>query len=399
MSAHQVVVIGSSFAGNLITANLLKDIIPSTPAKTFKVVQIAPTDEFYFKIGAPRTLINPQSLPLEKSLVSVLPHFEKYGAEKYQFIKAFVKSIEPASKTLKLSTGADVKYDSLIIASGTIFNNNLWSTARGSEPLRAELAELHKKLPESKTIVIGGGGPAGIETAGELGDLYGSKKDITLYSGAKQLLNALGNKNMGTDAESRLVKQGIKVVHGIQITSQRSEDGKDVIELSNGETKTVDIYIGAVGDKPSTDFVPAEWLNEKKFVKADGKTMRVEGAPGVYAYGSAASYSNGSIMDVFMAKKAFIETLKNDLAGKGKLQSSPRLNVVGTFANLMSTEPASRTNNVYKKVQSDMQFVPIGSTQGVGIAFGWKIPSFMVRMAKAKDFMIGQFPKYLEGTA
>jgi hypothetical protein len=46
-----------------------------------------------------------------------------------------------------------------------------------------------------------------------------------------------------------------------------------------------------------------------------------------------------------------------------------------------------------------MQFVPIGSQGGVGIAFGWKLPSFMVKMAKAKDFMIGQAAKTIEGTA
>lgn len=45
-----------------------------------------------------------------------------------------------------------------------------------------------------------------------------------------------------------------------------------------------------------------------------------------------------------------------------------------------------------------MQFVPIGHTQGVGIAFGWKLPSFMVKMAKSKDFMIGNMAKVLGGT-
>lgn len=46
-----------------------------------------------------------------------------------------------------------------------------------------------------------------------------------------------------------------------------------------------------------------------------------------------------------------------------------------------------------------MQFVPIGSQQGVGIAFGYKLPSFLVKMAKAKDFMIGQAVKTVDGTA
>ena len=65
----------------------------------------------------------------------------------------------------------------------------------------------------------------------------------------------------------------------------------------------------------------------------------------------------------------------------------------------MVAEPGPRTKNVYKKITSDMQFVPIGSQQGVGIAFGWKLPSFAVKMAKSKDFMIGNAVKYIEGTA
>jgi apoptosis-inducing factor 2 len=45
-----------------------------------------------------------------------------------------------------------------------------------------------------------------------------------------------------------------------------------------------------------------------------------------------------------------------------------------------------------------MQFVPIGASQGVGIAFGWKLPSFAVKFAKSKDFMIGNLDKVLAGT-
>ena len=46
-----------------------------------------------------------------------------------------------------------------------------------------------------------------------------------------------------------------------------------------------------------------------------------------------------------------------------------------------------------------MQFVPIGSQQGVGAAFGWKLPSFLIKLAKSKDFMIGNAVKTIEGTA
>lgn len=50
-------------------------------------------------------------------------------------------------------------------------------------------------------------------------------------------------------------------------------------------------------------------------------------------------------------------------------------------------------------MKGEIQIVPVGSTQGVGTAFGWGLPSFMVKMVKAKDFMIGQAPKLIEGQA
>jgi apoptosis-inducing factor 2 len=54
---------------------------------------------------------------------------------------------------------------------------------------------------------------------------------------------------------------------------------------------------------------------------------------------------------------------------------------------------------LYKKIQADMLVVPVGSTQGVGVIMGYKIPSFMVKMIKSKDFMVGEVPKLIAGTA
>ena len=66
--------------------------------------------------------------------------------------------------------------------------------------------------------------------------------------------------------------------------------------------------------------------------------------------------------------------------------------------SLCLTEPGPRTKNVYKKIQSDMQIIPLGSAGGVGSLFGWRAPSFMVRMVKARDFMEGNAMKTIMGT-
>ncbi|KAL6242597.1 hypothetical protein RBB50_010243 [Rhinocladiella similis] len=382
MSTHQIVIIGASFAGITAAQGLLKTVLPSLGGKDkYKVVQVAPNEEFYWKIGAPRVIANPKSLPLEKALLPIAPYFKSYGPEQYEFIKAYVTSIDPATKTVHTSTSAAIHYDSLVIASGTNFNTSIWTVTDGSEALKAALSEVHQKTPGAKTILVAGGGAAGVETAGEFGETYGKTKEITILSGSTSLLPRLHNKKMGTDAQHRLEKLGVKVINdSVKVVEHTKENGKDILKLSNGETKTVDIYIEATGDKPSSKFVPQEWLNDRNQVKTDPQTLRLDvpGVTGVYSFGSVASYSDGAAFDIGFAKAALLETIRSDLSG---------------------ATPGPRTKKVYKKITSDMQFVPIGSQGGVGIAFGYKLPSFMVKMAKAKDFMIGRAAQTLEGSA
>lgn len=322
---HSIVVIGASYGGLPIAHGLLKDVLPKIKGdkQQFKLTLINPTDEFYWKVGAPRTIANPQALPVEKAILKFTPTFEKYG-DKFEFIQAYATNVEPTTRIVSLSNSASVPYDTLIIASGSKFATDIWSTSGGSEKLRAALKDVHDKLPSAETILIAGGGAAGVETAGEFGDAYGKKKEITLLSGSPGLLNRLNNKGVGKDAQTRLEKQGVKVINdSVRITEHKEEGGKYVLTLSNGETKTVDIFIDATGDKPNSDFLPATWLDDKKKVKTDPGTLRVdvEGVNGVYAIGTVASYSDGSILDTKFAIKPLLATLQNDLEGKGMLLS------------------------------------------------------------------------------
>lgn len=321
MATHTVVVIGASFGGLPVAHALLKDVLP-TCGKDYKLVLINPSEEFFFKVSAPRAVTRPDMLPLDKALLNFLPTFQQYG-DKFQFIKGKATAIEPAARTVSTNTGDSIHYDQLVIASGTIFDNDLWSTARGSEALVAEIKNLQSKLPNASSILIAGGGPTGTETAGELGEAYGGKKEITLLSGSDRLLSRLQNQKPSQSAQSMLEKMGVNVIHNVRVTATQKEGEKQVLTLSNGETKTVDVYIGAAGDKPCSSFVPKEWLNEQNKVKTDPNTLRVDApeARGVYCVGSVASYSDGGILDTKMAYTACVESVKLDLSGAGKFFS------------------------------------------------------------------------------
>lgn len=324
MSApHTVVVVGASYGGLPVAHALLKDVLPAS-GKEYKLVLINPSEEFYWKVGAPRAITRPEMLPMDKALLNFLPTFQKYG-DKFQFIKGKVTAIEPDSRNVDVNTGDKIHYDQLVIASGTYFDNDLWSTSRGTDALRQEVQDLHKRLPSAQSILIGGGGPCGVETAGELGEAYGGKKEIILLSGGSRLLNRTHNQAPSKLSQQMLEKMGVTVTHNVLVKSTTKEGDKNIVTLSNGETKTVDVYIGAAGDKPNTSFVPKDWLNERGQVKTDANTLRVDvpGVTGVYCVGSVASYSDGSILDTKLAYTAAVESVKLDLNGESEWDANP----------------------------------------------------------------------------
>src|SRR5271155_85165 len=251
-SVHQIVIIGASFGGIPVAHGLLKDVLPglSADGKAYKVTLLSPSLYFWWKIGAPRVIVNPKSIPTEKALLPIADGFKSYSPEQYSFVQGTVTSIQPATKTLQLksplpdSSNFSLGYDTLIIASGTSFASPVWSVTTGSDDLTAALKDLQDRIPTAQSILVAGGGAVGVETTGELGELYGGKKEITLISGSSALLSRLKNKKVGADAENRLQKMGVTVINnGIKVDKVTKEGDKEVLQLSDGTTKTVDVYI------------------------------------------------------------------------------------------------------------------------------------------------------------
>ena len=328
-SLHNIVIIGASFAGLTAAHGLLRHLLPSLKSQShsYKVTIISPSPYFYWKIGAPRTIVNPSALPIDKALIPIADAFTVYPKEQYEIIYAFVTRVDSESRTVYTDKDGGYSYDSLIICSGTTFASPLWSLSQGTEKLKAGLENVSRRLPSAGTVVIVGGGAAGVETAGEMGHVYGGKKDITIYSGSSQLLSKLQNKTVGKDAELELKKMGVNVVNGVKILCSTRNGDTDVLRLSNGETITVDLYIDATGDKPNASFLPSDWLDDNGFVKVNKQTLEldVQDVAGVYAFGSVASYSDGGLLHVRFAIKPLLESIKRHIQGQGGEKAYPRV--------------------------------------------------------------------------
>ena len=214
---------------------------------------------------------------------------------------------------------------------------------------------------------------------GEIGT-YFPKASSTILSGNDRLLHRL-RPAIGADAQSKLAKMGVKTINNVRVTSfTRTDAGQFTLQLSDHTSQTVDVYIDATGGRPNSRWLPPTWLNKGGYVETNRETMRVSAAKGVYAIGDVASYSLGGVFDVLDAVRPMASSLLVD-------QSEGQHN----------GGHGPKQIPFVQKTLKETQMVPIGPKGGVGALFGWRVPSLMVWLAKARTFFIEKAPGAVSG--
>ncbi|KAI4163512.1 MAG: hypothetical protein LQ342_002784 [Letrouitia transgressa] len=384
MGVHQIVVVGANFSGLGTAHYLLKHTIPALEkakngSTTYKLTLISPSTHFYYKFGLPRVLASPDLIPISKAVLPIAEGFKDYPEDHFELVIGKATALDEGKKSLTVEgtyepiETRNVSYDTLVLATGASSASPIWDLKGSHEISVAALKEMHAALPKASSILIAGGGPAGVETAGEIGTLYPKAKTIIL-SGSDRLLTRL-RPAISDQAESQLSGLGVKVVHDVKVNSATKKGSKTVLELSDNTTNEFDIYIDATGPRPNTTFLPKGWLDEREHVKTESKETLRGPIDGVYAIGDCAGYALGSIFDILDAVRPLCGTIYSDLAGPGSNFKAP----------------------LFKQNLKETQLVPIGPNGGVGAAYGWKLPSFAIRMIKGKDFMIGKAPDNVFG--
>ena len=174
MAVHDFIVVGASFAGLGAAHYLVKHTIPKlesiNPGQKYKVTLISTTDTFFYKIASPRTIASPDKIPVSKLFYPLAGYFKAYPADRFELVVGTATSVNEQAKTVtvKRSDGATtaVSYGSLICATGSKSKSPLWTMQDDPQQTIDEFKVFHDKLPKAETILIVGGGPAGVETAG-----------------------------------------------------------------------------------------------------------------------------------------------------------------------------------------------------------------------------------------
>ena len=387
---HEFVILGGQFAGLSIAHYLMKHTIPYLSKIDFSIAYhvtiVTPSTHFYWKIGAPRVLVSPDLIPVSKVFAPIANGLKEYPNELYTLVYGTAVGLEPEKRVVTVqlvSEGTEtLSYSTLIVATGTTAPTGLWTINGSHENTINALKEMQRSLPFAKTILLAGGGPAGTETAGEIASQYPNAK-FTMLSGGTRLLERL-LPSTGKDAEARLKKLGVEVIHNVRVISVKrgGNGGPTELGLNDGSTRTIDVYIDSTGGKLNTSFLPQSWLNAKGQVLNDIKTLRSKSPvpDNVYAIGDAGSYSQGGVMDVKSSIAPLGSTIAIDLAAK------------------ISSSTGGKFKQQIFKPMTDTQIVPIGPKGGVGQLFGYRIPSLMVWGIKGRNYMVDSLKDWVDGS-
>lgn len=172
---ENIVILGGSYGGVSAAHYLLRHVVPELLNKApYQVVLVSASSQIICRPACPRALISDDMFIQEKLFVSIPKVFEQYREGGFRFIHGAATELNHTNRTVSISLAVGntekIDFHALVIATGTSTPSPLLGLNRDGEFLRANWTTFRKTLPTDKSIFIAGEGPAGVETAGELGE-------------------------------------------------------------------------------------------------------------------------------------------------------------------------------------------------------------------------------------
>ena len=348
-----VVVIGGGIAGAAAIKELNKRAKGS-----IDITLVEPKEYSELPFGVPRSVAAPEQIsrPIRRNLADWL------GVKQIRS-----RATELTDSSVTLENGETLTFDTAILATGSQMLGLQWlkrSDNQTTEAREAELADEHSRLKSAQRIAIVGGGPVGVELAGEIATGF-PDKSVTLIHGADRLIPAL-SEGASRKAHAFLAGAGVDIRLGERVDLNAANGG--AVTLSDGTEVEADVVYVSVGIRAQTGFVGTDLqgaLNESGQFRVDG-TLQVVGHPTLFAI--------GDINDIPEIKLGALAGRQAPVAARNavKLLNGSAL-------------------KSYRPMKGPMGFVTLGAGNGIGqLPFGRV--DFMVRM-KQKDFFAGRMLK------
>ncbi|KAI0340112.1 FAD/NAD-P-binding domain-containing protein [Trametopsis cervina] len=356
-----IVVVGGGFAG--IAA--VKELATKVDHAKYNVVLVTPRP------------YNVHLLALIRMTVSDIDDLGNQALIPYDRLQgvfhqiATVTSIEETAPgeggNVVFATGERLSYAALLLATGAIWSGPL-AIGDSDKEIRQHLKEWQSRFASARHVVIGGGGAVGIETVGEIKDVYPDTK-VTLVHSQSQLVSEIYPDKFRRKLDAAVRGRGAEIIYSDYI-DVFPEPGQTVdITTRRGKTiKGVDLVVPAFGSRPNTAFISSLGSG----VLTESGTVKVK--PTLELLHHKGIWAAGDIIEWAEAKQA---------------AKAPNHSAVAA-ANILSFLGGRPQTKVYKG-SMELIAVPVGKKYGAsyfnvlwGICFG----NWLTSLAKGKTLIV-----------
>ncbi|MFT0167925.1 NAD(P)/FAD-dependent oxidoreductase [Paraburkholderia mimosarum] len=366
LSSRTVVIFGGGVAGATLARRLGRD---------YQVTLVDPLDYFEVPMSAPRSLVAPDFAgPATIPFSAALPTVRHVRGRLIEWSPDGAKVQELDGRTSVLS--GDVS----VLATGSRFSNPLMRSEGGTlDERKAFYRRFHLRLLQARNVLIVGGGPIGIEVAGEISETFPDKR-LTVLEAGPRILGGTSPK-LAAYAQRVLAGRGVAVIVNERLVGRQPADdlfgpGGEAT-TDRGRTLSYDLLLWCIGGQPNTAFMRAqhpELLDSAGRIKVD-RSLRVSGQRSVFAI--------GDITDLAENKMAW------HVQGQVKVAE----------ANIRSVlEGRSDRLKQYKpKTNDPTMVVTLGSRAGVAHlpGLGLVTAGWLNRLAKSAHMLVPKFRKAL----
>ncbi|GAA0184970.1 hypothetical protein Leryth_005085 [Lithospermum erythrorhizon] len=348
MANKKVVIVGGGVAGSVLAKTLQEQA---------QVYLIDPKEYFEITWASLRCMVEPTFA--EKTLIN---HSE-YAPNVHVITSAAVGITENEVKTAQ---GRVVPYDYLVIATG--HDEKTPSTKR--EKLSVYRNE-NGKIKSAESILIVGGGPTGVELAGEIATDFPGKK-ITLVHRGPRLLEFIGEK-ASKSAMKWLAKKNVEVVLGESVTNLDSNQDGGVYRTSGGKSIVADCHFLCTG-KP----LASSWMKETMLKSSLDNKGRLMVDANLKVKGQRNIFAIGDITDVQELKQGYLAQMHAGVVAK----------------SIISLVNGKQKLEVYKS-GSQMAIVSLGRKGAVAEISGMNMSGWIPAKMKSGDMFVTKTRKTL----
>lgn len=336
----RIVIAGGGLAGHRIAYALQNEAA---------VTLIDPKDYFEVPMAVPRMLVEPaRACDAIVSYSEFLPRVE--------LVQAMVRSVQCDSVTTDFG---EVAFDCLVLATGAGYAEDLIKARGGAAGQRRSfMAETAERVRNAENIAIVGGGPVGVEIAGEILEDLPRKKLTLIHSGSELLPSLTARPRQYALAHLR--RKGANVLLGTPATQKLLSEYDMILWCA-----------GYAGDTSYLKSYPETVLDPNGRVIVD-RHLRLRGSTNIFAVGDITALPEPKL-GIWAGKHASV-----------------------VIANLRSLVSGSRkTLKTYRPATgSQTMLVTLGRNHGAGhLPFGDFTNSWFARNVKSRDMFIGRYRK------